>query len=120
MPQLNSTVPGQRYSRVDELNVKYLGNRRAEVKVTFRDHVPMTDGTHEPLGTPKLMRFEVTEEMFKNKVPLLDIDTGEPLGFDIDIETVFGGVNAAIRYQEAIAYPDPAPVVEVASEPVQN
>lgn len=120
MPQLNSTIPGQRYSRVDELNVKYLGNRRAEVKVAFRDHVPMTDGTHEPLGTPKLMRFEVTEEMLENKVPLLDIDTGEPLGFDIDVKTVFGGVNAVIRYQEAIAYPDPVPIVESASEPVQN
>lgn len=98
MPQLNSTVFGQRYSRADELNVRYLGNRRAEVKVTFRDHVPMTDGTHEPLGTPKLMRFEVTKEMLENKVPLLDIDTGEPLGFDIDVKTVFSGVNAMIRY----------------------
>lgn len=97
----DTTVPGQTFSRVQSLHIRYTAPMTAQAVVELQDHVPLTDGTFAPIGSVEALVINIKPEDMDASVPLLDPGTGAPLGAEMTIGQVFLGILAVIRSRQA-------------------
>ena len=75
-----STIVGQPYTRIQRIAIDYVATNTANVVVTHQLHVPLLDGTHQPLNEPVVAHFAITPEQMESVVALYmpgdDVATG--------------------------------------------
>ena len=94
---INSTVVGEPYSRVQHIDIDYYAPLSANVTVTVKDHVPLTDGIHEPIGGDESLNFTLLPSDFAGNVTLRDIATGAKTNTVLPMGAVFAGIMSIIR-----------------------
>lgn len=93
----DSTVIGKPYSRVQNLEIDYFAPLSANVTVTLKDHVPLLDGSHQPVGCDEALNFTLLPANFSENVTLRDIATGEKTSNVLPIGAIFSGILSIIR-----------------------
>lgn len=94
---IDSTVVGKPYSRIESISIKYPAPNSAIVKFTEREYVLLADGTHRPFGSESTSEFAVNEADLMTTAELLDIPTGNFLGAQMTYAQVMLGIYAIIR-----------------------
>lgn len=99
--QFDSSVVGQPYSRVMNINIKYTSTMTAQVDVLLQPHVKLLDDTHVALGVSETLTFGISpEDIMKGSVELRDVSTGKALGASMLFVHLFTGVASLIRAKE--------------------
>ena len=57
--KFDSSIVGQPYSRVMNINIRYPSTMTALVEVIVQQHVKLLDGAHSPLGSSETLRFNI-------------------------------------------------------------
>lgn len=94
---INSTVIGEPYSRVQRIEIDYFAPLSANINVTIKDHVPLVDGSHEPIGGNETLNFTLLPADFAGNVTLRDIATGVQTSNVLPIVAIFSGIMSIIR-----------------------
>ena len=96
----DSTIVGKPYSRIEKIVIDYTAPMNATVSFTEQEHVKLEDGTHRPIGYENVVTFNVVPSDMVSAVPLLDSNTGNPIGANITYGQVMLGILAIIRSKQ--------------------
>lgn len=97
---LDSTIVGKPYSRIEKIVIDYTAPMTATVTFTEQEHIKLEDGTHRPLGAENVTTFNVVPTDMPSTVPLRDINTGVNLGASLSYGQVMLGVLGIIRSKQ--------------------
>jgi hypothetical protein len=102
--KFDSSIIGQPYSRVMNINIRYPNTMTAVVEVILQPHVKLLDGTHSALGSSETLNFSILPQDFMaGEFQLRDVSTGELLGASMSLGALFTGVASLIREKELLA-----------------
>jgi hypothetical protein len=99
---LNSTIPGDPYFRVNRITVDHTGKNAFLATVLWQRRVLTAGGKEEPIGKQYEDPMRITPEMMGQQIQLRNPVTGEPLGASITYGQLVAGIyTAAVLAAEA-------------------
>lgn len=93
----DSTVVGQPYTRIQRVVIDYPAPATAHVTVQHQPHVPLTDGTHQPIGSVGEVSFDLAPENMSDPVALHMPGEDVSLGMNTTIGDLMVGIYSVIR-----------------------
>lgn len=97
----DATVTGQPYTRIQRVVIDYPAPNTAHVVVTHQQHVPLTDGTHQPIGGCGEVSFELAPSDMLSMCPAHMPGSDADLGFDVEVGQLMVGIYSVIRAKMA-------------------
>lgn len=98
----DATVTGQPYTRIQRVVIDYPAPNTAHVTVTHQQHVPLTDGTHQPLGSISEVSFDLLPNNMADEYELYMPGPDTPLGTSVSTGSLMVGIYSIIRAKTLI------------------
>ena len=92
---LNSTIPGDPYFRVNRITVDHDGKNTFTATVLWQRRVLTAGGKEEPVGRQYESRVTITPEMINQQIQLRNPATGELLGLQMTYGQLVSGIYTA-------------------------
>ena len=93
---LDFSTPGKPYTRIQRVVIDYPATATAHIEVTHQQHVPLVDGTHQPLGAQSTFSFDVLPQEMSNGFRIVHPQTGQDLGATMTNVQLMTGIFSAI------------------------